>query len=82
MESDITMAMYAAAIGTLILKYVQALSPELLSQAAESEAMKLISEIQAVLDDESLDDPACFRRIDGIVDAFFDRGLPTGRHDW
>ena len=40
------------------------------------------SEIKAILDDDTLEDPECFHRIDAMVGAFGAKGLYTPRHDW
>ena len=47
-----------------------------------AEAMDLISEIKAILDDDTTEDPACFQQIDRIVSAFWAKGIYTPRHDW
>lgn len=41
-----------------------------------------MAQIQAVLDDDALDDPECFDRIERIVTTFHDRGIPTPRNDF
>lgn len=82
MDANIAKNLYKHALGELAANYLESLEagePRLL---AESEAVKLIAEIKAILDDKALDDPACFRRIEAIVDAFHARGVPISRHDW
>ncbi|MCI9512532.1 MAG: hypothetical protein HFG13_09150 [Oscillibacter sp.] len=44
--------------------------------------MQVSAEIQTILNDETPDDPACFRRIDAIVEAFHRNGLSAARHDF
>ena len=39
-----------------------------------------IMNIKEILDDEALDDPTCFQRIDAIVSAWHEAGLETDRH--
>lgn len=79
----ITENLFAHHIGTEILKYLtQTHKLDHLVQGTESAAIQVLSEIQSVLDDETLDDPTCFRRIDAIVDAFHRHGLSTTRHDF
>ena len=46
-----------------------------------AEAMNLLSEIKAILDDDAVEDPACLHRIDAIVNAFWSKGIYTPRHD-
>ena len=42
-----------------------------------------LSEIQSVLADETLDDPACFEKIEAIVQIFEAHNLSAGfRHDF
>lgn len=55
---------------------------EAVAQEAGSAALQVLTEIKTILDDDALDDPACFRRIDAIVDAFHKSGISTIRHDF
>lgn len=73
--------MYAKAIGELALSYLekQGLS---VAEEAESRAVTLIAQIQTILNDETLDDPDCFHRIEAIVELFHGAGLSTTRHDF
>ncbi len=82
MNENIAKNLYKNALGELAVKYLESLEPQEIRPLAESEAVKLIAEIQGILNDETLEDPECFRRIDAIVDAFHARGIPTDRHDW
>jgi len=74
--------LYAKAIGDLALDYLEARHGEFDYPLAESKAAKLISGIQTILNDEALDDPECFQRIERIVELFHAAGLNTTRHDW
>lgn len=82
MNQDLSRAMYENAVGKLVVDYLESLGAVELPALAESSALKLVAEIQAVLDDDGLEDLECFRRIDALVDAFHARNVPTGRHDW
>ena len=82
MEPKLAKALYENALGELAAKYLEFLRPADLVPLAESNALKLIAEIKAVLDDDSLEDPTCFQRIDALVDAFYARNVHTPRHDW
>ncbi len=82
MNENIAKKLYESALRELAANYLESLGPQEILPLAESEAVKLIAEIQGILNDEALEDPECFRRIDAIVDAFHDRGIPTDRHDW
>lgn len=83
MESPIFEELYAQAIGAQVLKYLlQEGALETLAGKTESAALRTLSEIQAILNDDALDDPSCFRRIDAVVNTFHARGLSTTRHDF
>ena len=72
--------LYAKALGQELLRWAKEYSPQLLAEQVNTEAVLLLKEIQTILDDESLDDPECFYRIDAIVSAFHRAGLNTTRH--
>lgn len=82
MENEIPQALYEKTVEELVMNYVSALSVEELAPRLNAEAMDLLSEIKAILDDDTAEDPACFRRIDAIVSAFWAKGIYTPRHDW
>ncbi len=79
--SVVAEALWAQAIGQEVLKVVKSRGEDI-DQKVKSEALELLEEIKAVLDDDTLDDPTCFYRIDAIVDIFGDAGISTTRHDW
>ena len=62
--------LYAQAVGWEVLRYAKELNTHELAQKVDSDAITLIKEIKAILDDRTLDDPDCFQRIDAIVRAF------------
>lgn len=74
--------MYEQVIGAAVLEYMKYCEPQLLSLKLDSEAVTVLSEIQAVLDNETLDDPECFQKIEAIVTTFHRHGLYTSRHDF
>lgn len=83
MDPSIFEGLYAQAIGREALKYLsRADVREAAVQEARSAALQVLTEIKTILDDDALDDPACFRRIDAIVDAFHKSGISTIRHDF
>lgn len=82
MDLQTAKILYKNALGELAVNYLESLEPQEIRPLAESEAVKLIAEIQGILNDEALEDPECFRRIDAIVDTFHARGIPVNRHDW
>ena len=71
---------YANAIGKLAVDYIRRLEPDALCELAESEAVKMISRIKEILDEDDAADPECFQRIDSIVSEFEWMGIYTLRH--
>ena len=50
---------------------------------ASDDASRALHKIQEILSDDTLDDPACFHRIEAIVSLLEDMGLSCGgRHDF
>ena len=82
LDISIPESLLAQAIGSLVMKYIKSLQIEELLPLIDSEAMRLLSEIKAVLDDDTEEDANCFYRIEAIVDAFNDRHINIVRHDW
>ncbi len=80
-RSVVSEALWAKTIGQEVLKYVKSRGVEM-DRRVHDEAVELLEKIKAILDDDSLPDPECFRRIDAMVDAFQTAGVPTARHDW
>ena len=70
----------ANAIGNYIITYLDCLSDEAIAHMTELCAVQLLRRIKEILDDEALDDPTCFQRIDAIVSAWHEAGLETVRH--
>ena len=70
----------ANAIGNYIITYLDCLSDEAIAHMTELCAVQLLRRIKEILDDEALDDPTCFQRIDAIVSAWHEAGLETDRH--
>ncbi|WP_191379658.1 hypothetical protein [uncultured Flavonifractor sp.] len=60
--------------------YLDSLAEGEIAALAESQALSLINQIREILDDQNLDDPTCFQRIDAIVSAWHEAGLETDRH--
>lgn len=79
-DTPISEELYARAIGWEVVKYVKDYDMHRLARQADSDAIALLHEIKAVLDDRILDDPTCFCRVDALVRAFFHHGLHTQRH--
>lgn len=83
MESHTYEALVAQAIGREVLRYLRQEEPlKRIAEESESKAVQVLREIQAVLDDDTLEDPECFQRIDAIVDLYNDNHMYTPRHDF
>lgn len=82
MNTEIPKALYDKTLEQLVMTYVSNLSAEEVVSKLNAEAMDLLSDVLAILDDDALEDPECFRRIDEIVSAFWAKGIYTPRHDW
>lgn len=82
MNSEIPKALYDKTLEQLVMTYVSNLSAEEVVSKLNAEAMDLLADVLAILDDDTLEDPECFRRIDEIVSAFWAKGIYTPRHDW
>lgn len=80
-SSVVSEALWARAVGQVALDFAKSRGEDI-NQKVKDEAVELLERIKAILDDDTLDDPACFYRIDAIVDAFGDAGISTARHDW
>lgn len=79
MEWTVSKSLTAQAIGRAA---VECLDQDALVKAVDAAAVELLEEIRDVLNDEGLDDPTCFHRIDALVSAFGRRGMDVTRHDF
>lgn len=70
----------------LAQEFVNSLSVDLkddLEKIVEMKCYQALEEIKKVLDDETLDDPECFHKIEKIVCIFEEMGSDGGsRHDF
>lgn len=80
-EAYIEKLLFEQAVGAAVLRYMRKYEPQNLLMELNSEAAKILQEIQTILDDNSLDDAECFHRIEAIVSAFHQHGVSTSRHD-
>ena len=80
-DLSIEETLFAQAIGQQMLNYGKQYPIQSLASLINSEAISVIKEIKAVLDNDQLDDPSCFYRIDEIVRIFQTHHLSTER-DW
>lgn len=74
--------MLQQAIGRAVLDYMEQFDPQCLASMQNSEALLILREIQMILDDNRLEDPACYQKIEALVTTFHSHGLPTSRHDF
>lgn len=81
-EASTEKLMYEQAMGAAVLKYMRNYEPQSLLPEIDSEATKILQDIRTILDDDRLDDPECFHKIEAIVSAFHRYGLSTTRHDF
>ena len=72
--------LYANAIGNYIITYLDCLSDEAIAHMTELCAVQLLRRIKEILDDEALDDPTCFQRIDAIVNSGQEAGWEIDWH--
>jgi len=79
---DIPERLYELMIGQKVIEFVRGLRIEEIESEADMEAIRALSKIVDILDEDGTDDPECFRRIEEIVDALRDSGILTSRHDW
>lgn len=79
-DPSIADELWARAVAGEVLRFARTAGAEEMAARVDSGAVRALSEIKQALDDPSLDDPACFYRIDAIVDAFYRAGLSTRRH--
>lgn len=82
-DSTISDEVFANVIGRKVLQYCkcQHVLDETMRDT-ESAALSVLAKIREILNDEALDDPECFHRIESIIDTFYAHGIRTSRHDW
>ncbi|WP_297982956.1 hypothetical protein [uncultured Oscillibacter sp.] len=47
-----------------------------------SRALRTPEKIRKILNDDSLNAPACFHRVEAVVKILESNGIETTRHDW
>ncbi len=82
MNEQILKSIYARAMGELTLRFLESVGQDAIVPVMESKALDVISQIKAILDDETLNDRECFQRIEAVVNVFEANGIDTTRHDW
>ena len=73
----------AQTIGLEAMRYLkQTETIRSIARETEKKAIEVLEEIRRVLNDDSLEDPECFQRIEAILTALENAGIFTSRHDW
>lgn len=75
-------ALYAKAIGEQVLDFLKREGLEKSARTADNDAAALLERVREILNDQTLSDLECFRRVEALVDAFGKAGIYTSRHDW
>lgn len=71
------------AIGLEVMRYLkQEETIQKVARETEKRAIEVLEEIRRILNDDSLEDPECFQRIEAILTVLEEAGLFTTRHDW
>lgn len=75
--------MLALSIGEAVLAYMkQAGVMQDIYRAVDSRAVRMLEMIARALDDDTLDDPECFWKIERVMDVLEENWLGSSRHDW
>ncbi len=76
--------LYARALGWDILTLMRRDEEHFLAlrQEIDSDAIRALEQIKRIVNDDTIEDPDCFERIELIVRTFYANGLSTSRHDW
>ena len=82
-ERRIRETMTALSIGEAVLAYMrQAWVMQDIYRAVDSRAVRILEQIACILDDDTLDDPECVRRIEKIMSVLEDNLIGTSRRGW
>ena len=75
--------MLALSIGEAVLAYMkQAGVMQDIYRAVDSRAVRMLEMIARALDDDTLDDPECFWKIERVMDVLEENWLGSSRHEW
>ena len=83
MSLPIAESLYAQILGRELLNHLKDEESNVLQRIKEldSKAVQILEEIRAILDDDTIDDPECFERIDRLVSLYNRNDIGTVRHD-
>ncbi len=84
MATSVAEILYSQILGWEALRFLREEDESFSKRVKEidSRAVRVLEEIRTILDDETLDDPECFARIDRIVSVINESDIGTSRHDW
>jgi hypothetical protein len=80
-EKTVSQSLWDREVGAYVLNCLQHCDTSVLAQQVDSEAVRLLEEIKAIIQDPALDDPECFARIEALTNAFYVHGISTTRHN-
>ena len=67
----IPLALYQAAVGEMVLNYIEKKDSAAIEKAMESRAIRTLEAMRLILEDDRYTDPECFEVIDTLVMQFF-----------
>ena len=70
-EKTVSQSLWDREVGAYVLNCLQHCDTSVLAQQVDSEAVRLLEEIKAIIQDPALDDPECFARIEALTNAFY-----------
>lgn len=70
-DNPVALALYHAAVGKIVLGYVEQIDSEAIERAMERRAVQTLEAMRRILEDERYTDPECFEIIDALVMQFF-----------
>ena len=68
---DVDQGICCAALGGVVWDFMSHLTPAQLLAAMDSAALETLRAIRDILEDDTLEDPECVKRIDAILSAFY-----------
>jgi hypothetical protein len=84
MSLPIAESLYAQILGWELLNHLKDEESNFSRRIDEidSRALRILEEVRAILNDDTLDDPECLERIDRIVSLYYKNDIDTSRHNW
>lgn len=81
-EEKIIDTLQCAAIGKIVLDHMGRVHPMLIEDAMERRAIQTLEAIRCVLENDSLNDAACYERIENLIRLFYrELGIKIDRHN-